>query len=97
MPIRFAHEIAWDSSPRCPECDDAITANGRHQPIAVDGEDRPYCRRHGLLAEPEYGRRLADYERRRKALGELVRDAQEHGVSPTIEELQAVRSEWEKA
>ena len=94
MPIKLAREIAWNSSPRCPQCNALLTANGRGQPIAIDDEGRPYCREHGHLAEPDYAARCVEYERRRKALGELLADARKHGVSPTKKELEGVRSEW---
>jgi len=94
MPIKLAYEIVWDSSPRCPECNVRLTANGRRQPIAIDEGGRPYCRRHGHLAEPDYAARLVEYERRRKALGDLLEDARRHGVSPTKKELAQVRAEW---
>lgn len=94
MPLRSAYEIAWDKLPRCPVCDVGISATGRHQPIAVDNDGKPYCRLHGHIAEPDYDRWLAEYERRRKAQSELLKDAEKHGVSPTKEELDVVRSQW---
>lgn len=94
MPIKLAREIVWSASPRCPQCNVLLTANGRAQPIAIDEGGRPYCREHGHLAEPDYAARYVEYERRRRALGELIEDARKHGVSPTKKELEGVRSEW---
>jgi hypothetical protein len=63
--------------------------------VPVDEAGRLYCRRHGHMVAPEYDGVLAKYERRRAVLVEVLHDAAEDGVSPTPEDVEAIRREWD--
>jgi len=56
MGIKLASELNLLDAPRCPApaCGAGILPYGRAEPFAVDEEGRPYCRRHGAIADPTY-------------------------------------------
>ena|SRR5690606_24455035 len=97
MPLRPAHEVDLKPAPRCPVCGVGVTASGLNQPVAVDEQERPYCRRHGHTVAPDYDARLAEYERARAARKELLEDAAAQGVAPSEDEIAEIRREWAPA
>jgi hypothetical protein len=80
MPITSASSINWNPPPRCPICRVGITASGRSQPFAVEG-DRVYCREHGVTIEPSYPEKLREYEAWRQRRATAI-DALEEDVAP---------------
>jgi hypothetical protein len=92
MAIVLASEISWTPPPRCPVCSDGITASGRNQPFAVDGEGRVYCRRHGEQADPSYPARFAEYQESVRARVDAYLDAGPGGPL-TRDELSAAAAE----
>ena len=97
MPICTAEELSWSPPPRCPVCNVGITTNGRRQPVAVDENGRAHCRTHGHLVAPEYDDLLVNYERMRQAQADVLRLATDDGVTPTHDEVEKIRHEWDAA
>jgi hypothetical protein len=63
VPIKLACELNLSDAPRCqaPECNVGILPYAKNEPFAVDADGRPYCRKHGDIADPAYSARLAAY------------------------------------
>lgn len=94
MPVRLAKDLRFVPLPRCPDCQVGIAPTGRHQPVAVDDEGRPYCNVHGHRVAPEYDALRAEYERIREARAAFLRKAADEGVAPTESEVEEIRLEW---
>jgi hypothetical protein len=89
MPIVAASEVNFSSAPRCPVCGVGVLPYGRHEPLVVDGDRRPYCRDHAATVEPGYPAVYATYKeevrkRRLAAIEGLKNDPPEEPAAPSV-------------